>query len=165
MAQTQLVPVVHRRTRAQRSDRHGSRRASFYAKHRIMTGKETMQLPADTRLAEELAEDDVVEMANLTTAQTGVPGTIFISTAMGGHGPRVKYFLQPGRSQPSFSVAVADNPSVVANSLPLRVVRQTSPQVIDWVARNKDALLDFWYHGDTWTQPEVNDFIQKLQPV
>ena len=87
-----------------------------------MTGKEAMQIPADTRLAEELAGDDVVEMANLTTAQTGVPGTIFISTAMGGLGPRVKYFLQPGRSQPSFSVALADNPSVVANSLPLRVV-------------------------------------------
>ena len=55
-----------------------------------------MQVPADTRLTEELAGDDVVEMANLTTAQTGVPGTIFISTAMGGHRPRVKYFLQPG---------------------------------------------------------------------
>ena len=124
-----------------------------------------MQVPADTRLAEELADDDVVEMANLTTAQTGVPGTIFISTAMGGHGPRVKYFLLPGRSQPSFSVAVADVPAVVANSLPFRFVRRLSPQVIDWVSRNKDALLAFWYHGDTWTQPEVNDFIQKLRRV
>jgi hypothetical protein len=130
-----------------------------------MTGKDTMQIPADTRLADELAEDDVVEMANLTTAQTGVPGTIFISTAMGRHGPRVKYFVQPGRVQPSFSVAVADNPTVVANNLPLRVVRQRSPQVIDWVSRNKDALLDFWYHGDTWTQPEVNAFIETLQRV
>lgn len=128
-----------------------------------MPGEETMQIPADTPLADELADDDVVEMANLTTAQTGVPGTIFISTAMGGHGPRVKYFSQPGRSQPSFSVAVVDNPTVIANSLPLRVVRQRSPQVIDWVSRNKDALLDFWYHGDTWTHPEVNDFIQKLR--
>ena len=124
-----------------------------------------MQVPADTRLAEELAGDDVAEMANLTTPQTGVPGTIFISTAMGGHGPRVKYFLQPGRSQPSFSVAIADVPTVVANSLTVRVVRRLSPQVIEWVSRNKDALLDFWYHGDTWTQPEVNDFIQKLQRV
>ena len=130
-----------------------------------MTGKQTMQVPADTRLAEELAQEDVVEMANLTSAQTGVPGTIFISTAMGGRGPRVKYFLQPGRSQPSFSVAVADVPTVVANSLPVRVVRQLSPQVVDWVSRNKDALLDFWYRGDTWTQPEVSDFIQKLQRV
>src|SRR3954454_7656495 len=131
----------------------------------MVTEKETMQIPADTRLEEELADEDVVEMANLTTAQTGVLGTIFISTAMGGHGPRVKYFLQPGRSQPSFSVAIADTPTVVANSLPVRITRQRSSQVIDWVSRNKDALLDFWHHGDTWTQPEVNDFIQKLQRV
>ncbi len=124
-----------------------------------------LQIPADTFLAEELASEDVVEMANLTTAQTGVPGTIFISTAMGGHGPRVKYFLQPGRSQPSFSVTISDSPTVVTNSLPVRVVRQMSPQVIHRVSRNKDALLDFWYHGDTWTQPEVNDFIQKLNRV
>src|SRR6266446_9427259 len=123
-----------------------------------MTGKDAMQIPADSRLAEELVDDDVVEMANLTAAQTGVPGTIFIATAMGGHGPRVKYFLQPGRTQTSFSVAIAGTPIVVANSLPVRVVRQRSPQVIEWVSRNRDALLDFWYHGDSWTQPEVNDF-------
>src|SRR5919109_5237093 len=91
------------------------------------------RIPPDTLLAEELAREDTVEMANLTTAQTGVAGTIFISTAMGGHGPRVKYFLQPGRSQPSFSVAIADTPTVVANSLPVRVVRQRSSQVVDWV--------------------------------
>jgi len=127
--------------------------------------RDILQVPADTLLADELAEDDVVEMANLTAAQTGVPGTIFISTAMGGHGPRVKYFLQPGRTQPSFSVAIAGTPIVVANSLPVRVVRQRSPQVIEWVSRNRDALLDFWYHGDSWTQPEVSDFIQKLHRV
>jgi hypothetical protein len=69
-----------------------------------MKADDIQQIPADTLLAEELAREDVVEMANLTTAQTGVPGTIFISTAMGGHGPRVKYFLQAGRSQPLFSV-------------------------------------------------------------
>jgi hypothetical protein len=110
-----------------------------------------LQIPADTLLAEELADEDVVEMANLTTAQTGLPGIILISTAMGGHGPRVKYFLEPGRSQPSISVAVSDAPVVVADSLAVRVVRQMSSQVINWVSRNKDALLDFWYHGDTWS--------------
>jgi hypothetical protein len=128
-----------------------------------MTIERVTQVPADPSLAEELAREELVEMANLTTAQTGIAGTIFISTAMGAHGPRVKYFLQPGRSQPSFSVSIADMPSVVANSLPARVVRQMSPQVIEWVSRNRDTLLDFWHHGDTWTQPEVNDFIQKLQ--
>ena len=127
-----------------------------------MESLEIVQIPADTSLAEELAGDDVIEMANLTAAQTGVPGTIFISTAMGGYGPRVKSFLQPGRSQPGFSVTISDTPTIAANSLPVRVVRQMSPQVINWVSRNKDALLDFWYHGDTWTHPEVSDFIQKL---
>ena len=123
------------------------------------------RIPADTFLAEELAREDTVEMANLTSAQAGVPGTIFISTAMGAQGPRVKYFMQPGRTQPSFSVSVADTPTVVANSLPARTVRQMSPQVIAWVSRNKDELLDFWHRGDTWTQPEVNDFIQRLRRV
>jgi hypothetical protein len=130
-----------------------------------MKTNDVFQVPADTPLAEELTSDDVVEMANLTTAQTGVTGTIFISTSMGGHGPKVKYFLQPGRSQPSFSVTISDAPAVAANSLPVRIVRQMSPQVIAWVSLNRDALLDFWYHGDTWTQPEVNDFIQKLDRV
>ncbi len=123
------------------------------------------RIPADTRLAEELAGDDAVEMANLTSEQTGVTGTIFISTAMGSHGPRVKYFVRPGRTQPSFSVSIGDGPAVVANSLSERILRQISPQVIEWVSRNKDALLDFWNDGDTWTQPEVNEFIQRLKRV
>jgi hypothetical protein len=130
-----------------------------------MTIENMAQFPADGLLAEELAREELVEMANLTSAQTGITGTIFISTAMGAHGPRVKYFVQPGRTQPSFSVSIGDIPVVVANSLPLRTVRQTSSRVVEWVSRNKDALLDFWHHGDTWTQPEVNDFIQKLQRV
>lgn len=132
---------------------------------------ETSRLPTNTRLPtdkcleEELTTDDVVEMANLTSDQTGVDGTIFISTAMGPHGSRVKYFVQPGRTQPSFSVSIGDVPVVVANSLPDRTLRQMSPQVIEWVRRNKDDLLEFWNNGDTWTQPEVNDFINRLQRI
>jgi hypothetical protein len=120
-------------------------------------------VPPDTLLAEELSDDIIADMANLTTAQTGIDGTLFILTAMGGHGPRVKYFLQPGRAEPNFSVSILDQPAVVASSLPAQVVRRMSPRVVEWVSLNKDALLDFWDHGDTWTQPVVNDFIQKLR--
>jgi hypothetical protein len=130
-----------------------------------MPGDEVIQLPADTILADELTADELVEMANLTAAQTGVPGTIFISTAMGSHGPRVKYYVQPGRTQPSFSVTISDTPVVAANSLPIRVLRQMSPPVIQFVALNRTALLDFWNNGDTWSQPQVNAFIQTLKPV
>jgi len=130
-----------------------------------VTIETAIEVPADPSLAVELACEELVEMANLTSAQTGVDGTVFISTAMGAHGPRVKYFVQPGRTQPSFSVSIADTPTVVANSLPAWVVRHRSPQVIEWVLRNKDALLDFWHHGDTWMQPAVNDFILRLQRI
>lgn len=122
-------------------------------------------ISADPFLADELAREELVEMANLTSAQTGITGTVFISTAMGGHGPRIKYFQQPGRMQPSFSVSISDAPAVVANSLPARIVRRMEPQVVAWVSLNRDALLDFWHHGDSWTQPEVNDFVQRLQRV
>jgi hypothetical protein len=130
-----------------------------------VTIETVVQLPADLPLAEELAQEELVEMANLTSAQTGITGTIFISTAMGTQGPRVIYFVQPGRTQPSFSVSVTDTPTVVADSLPAHTVRQVSPRVIAWVSCNKDELLDFWNHGDTWTQPEVNEFIQRLRRV
>ena len=130
-----------------------------------MQARATIQLPPDTPLADELAVDDVIDMANLTASQTGVPGTIFISTVMGGHGPRVKYFVQPGRHQPSFSVLIADPPRVVANSLSDRVLRQRAPEVEQWVALNKDALLDFWNNGDTWPQPQVNAFMQALKRI
>jgi len=131
----------------------------------VSTADYKTRIPTDMSLADELSCEDIVEMANLTSQQTGVPGTIFISTAMGPHGPRVKYFARPGRTQPSFSVSVANPPAVVANSLPARVFRQRSPQVIEWVSRNRDALLDFWNNGDTWAQPEVNNFIQRLQRI
>ena len=123
------------------------------------------QFPPDAPLAEKLAMEELVEMANLATAQTGVPGTIFISTVMGSHGPRVKYFAQPGRIQPSFLVLIADPPRVLANSLPNRVLRQSAPDVIRWVALNEDALLDFWNNGDSWTDPQVTAFKQALKRI
>jgi hypothetical protein len=45
-----------------------------------MIGRDTIQIPPGSRLADELADDDVVETASLTTAQTGVPGAIFMAT-------------------------------------------------------------------------------------
>src|ERR1700730_10367630 len=79
------------------------------------------RLPIDPPLAEELCDDDVIlEMANLDKSQTGIDGFVWISTLMTGHAPRVKYFIRPGRTQPSFSVMISDQPRVVANSLPAR---------------------------------------------
>ena len=109
--------------------------------------------------------DEPVEMANLPPSQTGIDGVIFVSTRMGPHGPRVEYYQRAGRSQPSFSVSIADQPSVVANSLPQRVVDAMAPKAAAWVLLNKPALLEFWHHGDSWLQPQVEAFLHALKPL
>jgi hypothetical protein len=69
------------------------------------------RLPIDLPLAKELSDDDVIfEMANFDKSQTGIDGFVWISTLMTGHAPRVKYFIKPGRTQPSFSVMISDQP-------------------------------------------------------
>jgi hypothetical protein len=124
------------------------------------------QLPVDPSLDEELPTDDVLlEMANLDKSQTGIDGFVWISTLMTGHAPRVKYFVRPGRTQPSFSVMISDHPRVVANSLPARTVNQMAPLVVQWVQLNKDALLDFWHHGDTWTATQLIHFLQNFRRI
>ena len=110
-----------------------------------------------------LTEDDVFDMANLTSRQTGIDGTVFISTVMGQHGPRVKYFEKTGKGQPSFSVSIAAEPVVVSSNLPERVVNRMAPRVIAWVRLNRQALLDFWNEGQFWPDDEVAVFKAALK--
>jgi len=119
-------------------------------------------------LAEEvgaLGDEDIFDMANLVESQTGVVGVLTITTVMGKHGPRVKYFLKPGRHQPSFSVTIAATPRVVANSLPERDLNRMAPDVIAWVALNHEALTAFWWDGAGWTDPEVQGFKAGLKKL
>jgi hypothetical protein len=121
-------------------------------------------LPREPLLFEELLDEDQVEMANLPEEDTGVAGTIYISTRMGGHGARVKYF--PGRAgedKPSFSVSISAPARVLANSLPETVVRRMSPAVIAWVGLNREELLRFWGEGSEWSRGEVAAFLAGLR--
>jgi len=112
-----------------------------------------------------LDEEDIFDMANLVEAQTGIPGIVTITTVMGKHGPRVKYFLKPGRHQPSFSVAIASQPRIVANSLDERDLNRMAAPVIEWVALNHEALASFWWDGADWPSPDVQSFIASLRKV
>ena len=119
-------------------------------------------------LAEELdalAENDHVEMTNLQEKDTGIPGVVFISTAMGSHGPRVKYYLRAGRGQPSFSVSISEKPQVLASSLRRREVDRVSAKVVEWVRVNRTELLRFWSEGDSFSLDEVVSFVAALKKV
>jgi hypothetical protein len=142
------------------------RRIPFYGQSLTMKIEDIAQIPPDPPLAEEMSDDDVIfEMANLDKSQTGIDGFVGISTLMTGHAPRVKYFVRPGRTQPSFSVMISDPPRVVAISLPAHTVSRMAPLVIRWVSLNKGALLDFWYHGDTWPAAQWISFLQSFQRI
>src|SRR5262245_5595575 len=89
----------------------------------------------ETTLQEEIAtlgDDDLMDFMNLTSLRTGVSGIVFISTAMGPHGPRVKYFVKTGKGQPSFSVSIGADPKLVSSSLPDRITERMGPAVIAW---------------------------------
>jgi hypothetical protein len=114
-----------------------------------------------------LGDDDVMDFMNLGSQRTGIEGTVFISTAMGSHGPRVKYFAKTGKGEPSFSVSISEEPRVLANSLPERVVSRLAPKVIDWVRLNHEVLATFWFDGGYWDEERIEAFktsIRKLEP-
>lgn len=110
-------------------------------------------------------EDDAVEFVNLYEEDTGVPGMILISTRMGSHGPRVKYFVKNGNDDRSFSASIAEEPRVVANSLVTRDLNRASPLVLRWVTINREALLRLWNEGRTWSVREVAAFAAGLKQV
>ena len=122
----------------------------------------------ETTLDEELTalgDEGVCEMANLPPDWTGVLATIFISTAMGQHGPRVKLFLEPGRGQPSASVSIGPQPRILASSLDERDLDRIAPKALEWVALNHEALTRFWFEGETMLISDVSDFARSLRRV
>ena len=135
---------------------------------KVLTAAPRPSLPLELTIQQEirsLGDDGVMEFMNLTSKQTGIEGILFVSTAMGAHGPRVKYFVKAGKDQPSFSVSISMEPEVLATSLPDRVTRQLAPEVIEWVKLNRADLLRFWQEGETWTIDEVHAFGCQLKKV
>ena len=127
-------------------------------------------LPPDSTLDEELKlidDDDVVEMVNLFPEDTGIDGVIFVSTEMASHGPRVKFSLKAGRYQPSFSVSIAQEPRILAQSRDIsdHVVTAIGPRIIEWVSLNREALLDYWKNGTTWSRKQQNKFFDRLNKL
>ncbi|WP_395650096.1 hypothetical protein [Brevundimonas sp.] len=112
-----------------------------------------------------LGEEDIVEMANLPPDWTGVLATIFISTALGQHGPRVKLYPKTGRNQPSASISIGPNPRVLASSLDERDLNRIAPKALEWVALNHEALTQFWFEGEDMNIADVADFGRSLTKV
>lgn len=117
-------------------------------------------------LPDDCADDALVEMANLPETDTNVPGTVFISTALGSHGPRVKWYPgTPGRDLPCLVMSIGPEPVVRDDFLPSRVSRGAIPRVSEWVQLNHADLLTFWQEGETWDRHRVSRFLDGLRPI
>ena len=105
----------------------------------------------------------MVEIVNLSRKRTGIDGTIFISTWMAAHGPRIKWWPgRPERDGPCLVVTL-ENPSRAINmGLPLRIARAGEADALAWAALNREALLRFWEDGVTWMEEEVTAFLDGL---
>lgn len=115
------------------------------------------------RLAASQDVDDLVEMVNLPTRYTGLAGTVFISTAMGSHGPRVKWFPgKPGRELPCLVVTLETPPRALNEGLSAPEAREGERLVTPWVESNRQALLHFWRDGTSWDVDEVRAFVSGL---
>lgn len=110
-------------------------------------------------------DPELFEMANLEPAKTGVDGFVYVSTAVARHGPRVKFFRRLGKGQPSFSVSIAEAPEVLVSSLSQAETERYGPEVIEFVSRNRDRLLDFWNHGTDWPSDQVHAFLNSFVRV
>lgn len=115
---------------------------------------------------DDFAADTLSDRANLDEQDTNVPGTVLISTALGSHGPRVKWYPdRPGRSLPCLIVSIGPEPQVRDDFLPSHVSRPAFPLVAAWVKLNHAELLDFWAHGETWHRRRVSSFLDGLRPL
>jgi len=126
----------------------------------------TVWIDREPTLDEELravGEDDLVEMAYLPPDWTGVLAHIFISTALGQHGPRIKIYIKKGRHQPSASISIGPNPRVLASSLDERDLNRIAPQAIAWVTINHEALTTFWFEGESLDIADVAEFGRSLK--
>jgi hypothetical protein len=110
-------------------------------------------------------DEELFEMANLEPEKTGVDGFVYVSTAVARHGPRVKYFRKLGKGQPSFSVSIAEEPAVLVTSLGQSDTDRYSPQVIDFVRRNRERLVDFWDNGTEWPSDKVHAFLNSFEKI
>jgi len=110
--------------------------------------------------------DELFEMMNLPCKDTGVSGVIYISTAQGQHGPRIKWFPdRPSREGPCLTATLEAEPKVINHGLPDRVVASAMPPVLAWAVSNRAALLRFWAEGLSWTRDEVDAFVDGLNKL
>jgi hypothetical protein len=108
--------------------------------------------------------NEMMEMANLPPADTGLPCVIWLGEVGGQHGPRIKVSNIKGKmSNDCFVVTVSKTPTIVT---PRSVKMSTSDvdHVIDWIILNYEVLMQLYQVFETGDGSVVPLF-QQLQKI
>ena len=81
----------------------------------------------------------IVDMANVLKEDTGLNYDVRISSKEGRHGPRIRVYLEN-----ILSVSIGNTPKVVAGDSKL-ISAEDLDKVNQWILKNKQTLLDYWY--------------------
>src|SRR5262249_23751118 len=115
----------------------------------------------DPEFADELAETELMEeMVSYRKNITGVDHTVFISPkGQVRHGPRLKVAINPpdslNPSGESASISIPEG-QVVAGTVDPALLEQ----IRQFIALNRDALLDYWEYRTDTAQLQ-----QRLRPI
>ena len=110
-------------------------------------------------------EDLVYEMSNQYEKDTGIPGCIFVSSRMGKHEGRIKYYTnKPSLNGPCLIYSIY-NFKVLRDKLGNEVDSKTRKQIIAWIKINQKELIQFWETGYDWTPEQVRYFEDNLKKV
>lgn len=118
-----------------------------------------------------LTEDTIIEQANLmmetanlTPDETGVPYVIWLGAVGGQHGPRIKVSNTRGKmSTDCFVVSVSRTPVVVTPST-VKIPQSNVQDVLDWVMLNYDVLMGLWQVYETGMGSSV-PLLQQLKKI
>lgn len=113
-------------------------------------------------LSDDEIDDEAGDMVSLTTEDTGIGNTIFVSTkgyVSERHGPRIKIAIDP----PKRLIAGGKAASMSIHDYSIKG-EYVSPELVDQAKRfielNREALLAYW-DGQIGTR----EFMQRVKPI
>lgn len=112
-----------------------------------------------------LLESSVNEMANLPSADTGIPYFVWIGEIGGQHGPRIKVSNTKGKmnSTDCFVVSVSLTPVVLTPSS-CKLKRSEIDDIKDWIILNYSVLMKMWKVYETG-EGSIIDLQFKLKKI
>ena len=115
---------------------------------------------------DETSSNEFHDVVNLPEQETGVVGTISISTLVWCALPAVRWF--PDRASdplPHLIVSISEHPQIVNLGVPVDVTRRMTPPLIRWMVLNQEKLLTFWANSVSLTRQEIMAHVGGFQKL